>query len=146
MRVLFLDFDGVLHPAGEAAGTTVLFEWYPILVRLLEPWTEVFLAVHSSWRYDHRSDELRELLEPLGTRFIGSVPRGPRAESIRWFLQANPVIDDHLALDDSPGEFSIGGVRLIVCDPSKGISDPAIQQQIQNWLAAPKTQHALQEQ
>jgi hypothetical protein len=143
MRVLFLDFDGVLHPAGGEPGTVLPFEWLPLLEQLLAPWPDVRLAVHSTWRYLYKSEEFPELLGPLGSRFIGAAPRGPRAESVLWFLQLNPVIDDYLVLDDAPGEFpSDFPGNLVLCEPLTGISAPEVQSRIKAWLAGSASMNA----
>jgi hypothetical protein len=135
MRVIFLDFDGVLSPAdGNAA--VIPFVWLPILARLLTPWPDVRLAVHSTWRYLYKSDELPELLGTLGPRFIGAVPRGPRAESVLWFLHLCPSITSYLVLDDSPHEFPANFPgTLVACEPLLGISAPQVQAQVEVWLA-----------
>lgn len=135
MRVIFLDFDGVLHPAGGPPGTALPFEWLTLLEQLLEPWPDVLLAVHSTWRYHHTPDELRELLGPLGTRFIGAMPRGPRAESVLWFLHSNPAITKHLVLDDAPAEFPADFPgTLVLCEPLLGLSSPVVKARIRTWL------------
>lgn len=135
MHVIFLDFDGVLHPAGDGKETVVHFQWLQVLVQLLEPWPDVHLAVHSTWRYLHTPMELRSLLGPLGGRFIGAVPRGPRAESILWFLHLNPDITRYLVLDDAPREFPHGFPGgLLLCDSQVGISDPEVQVRLHAWL------------
>ncbi|GAB3647839.1 HAD domain-containing protein [Ramlibacter alkalitolerans] len=139
MRVLFLDFDGVLSRAGTEDEQVQYFVWLPLLAQLLAPWPDVFVAVHSTWRYTHTPAELRDLLGPLGERFIGCVPRGQRAESIRWFVHANPRIHSYLVLDDAPGEFpSDMGERLVVCQPHVDVSDPEVQARISAWLATPQ--------
>lgn len=66
MRVLFLDFDGVLHPVPAVPTNRVVngkpvmraiqvlpFEWLPVLAQLLRPHPDVRLIVHSSWRLVH---------------------------------------------------------------------------------------------
>lgn len=135
MRVLFLDFDGVLTKVRVETGPPLPFEWLPILAALLEPWPDVRIAVHSTWRYDHQDDELRDLLGPLGSRFIGSVPRGPRAEAICWFLDSNPAIASHLVLDDAAAEFpdDFPGA-LVLCDSLFGISDARVRAAVAAWL------------
>jgi hypothetical protein len=137
MRVLFLDFDGVLCrvDADAATATQLPFEWLPTLVSLLAPWPDVLIAVHSTWRYDHTLAELRELLGPLGGRFIGAVPRGPRAQAISWFLHANPAITGSLVLDDAHAEFpdDFPG-ELVLCAPSTGISDQRVRAAVAAWL------------
>lgn len=134
MRVLFLDFDGVLTRVCDSA-PTLPFEWLHFLATLLERCPDVRVAVHSTWRYNHTDAELRELLGPLGTRFIGAVPRGPRAEAIRWFLYANPAVTDYLVVDDAEAEFSddFPG-RVVLCDPLFGISDARVRAAIAAWL------------
>lgn len=137
MRVLFLDFDGVLCRVDPDSPTALPFDWLPVLASLLAPWPDVLIAVHSTWRYDHTSAELRELLGPLGCRFIGAVPRGQRAEAICWFLHANPAIADSLVLDDAHAEFPDDFPQeLVLCDPCSGISDPQVRAAVAAWLAS----------
>lgn len=134
-RALFLDFDGVLHPAGELPAGSTRFQWLPILVDLLASWPNVLLVVHSTWRYDHTDAEIRQLLGSLGAKFVGCVPRGPREQAIQWFLKMNPVISEHLVLDDAGREFTqTSGAYLVLCDPLRGVSDPQVQQRLAFWL------------
>lgn len=150
MRALFLDFDGVLHPTVEGASAsdsaagvsaavhTTLFGWLPALVALLKPHPDLVIVVHSTWRYTHNLEELREILGPLGGRVVGSTPRGPRYESIQWWLHANPAFGSHCILDDDPREFPEAlPAELIVCDPSTGVSAPDVQARIKAWLGRP---------
>lgn len=136
MRLIFLDFDGVLHPLN--AGSTGLqhFCWLPVLARLLEPYDDVRIVVHSTWRYIHTDDELRELLETLGHRFVGSAPRAPREQAIEMVLAANKgTVDNHLALDDDAKEFSGSTVNLLLVEPHLGLSDVRVQAALCTWLA-----------
>lgn len=136
MKLLFLDFDGVLHPTGGAPGTCMPFEWLPTLVELLEPAPDVLLAVHSSWREVHTMEYLREFLGPLGSRVLGSVPHGPKSKSILAFLKSYSEVRDYLILDDSTAEFSPElRTRLLVCSPLIGVQDPEIQLALKAWLA-----------
>lgn len=143
-RAMFLDFDGVLHPSVEGATDfvegapvhTTFFGWLPMLVTLLEPHPNVVVVVHSSWRFTHDLDELRELLGPLGARVVGTTPPGPRYESIRWWLHLNPAYSGHRILDDDRREFpSPPPAELIVCDPRTGVSAPDVQACIKDWLS-----------
>ena len=140
-RVLFLDFDGVLHPttdfdnSSDAVVATPLFGWLPVLVAALKGYPDVGIVVHSTWRYTHDVDELRELLGPLGVRFLGATPRGPRYESILWWLHLNPTYTAHRILDDAAREFPTPApAQLIVCHPHRGVSDPAVLAQLAEWL------------
>jgi hypothetical protein len=134
MRLLFLDFDGVLHPAS-SDGQLAHFCWLPLLESLLSAHEDVAVVVHSTWRYEYRDDELRELLGPLGRRFVGAAPRGPREEVIETVLEANKrSVTSHLVLDDAAHEFTGGTLNTLFVDGSRGISDVATQQSILEWL------------
>jgi len=133
--MLFLDFDGVLHPAGVPAGTCMPFEWLPLLSELLEPAPNVLLSIHSSWREVHPLDYLQEFLGGLGDRVVGAVPLGPKEAAIFAFLAKHPEVTDYLILDDSASEFgSVLGARLLVCEPLLGISEYRVQKNLQDWL------------
>jgi hypothetical protein len=135
MKLLFLDFDGVLHPAGGAPGTCMPFEWLPTLVELLDPAPNVLLAVHSSWREVHAMEYLKDFLGPLGSRVLGSVPNGPKSNAIQSFLTSNPSVQDYLILDDSAAEFGSDlSTHLLTCKPLVGIQDPAVQLKLKAWL------------
>lgn len=135
MRVIFLDFDGVVHPL-EESDPSGWMRWTPILGRLLTHAPDVCIVVHSTWRYQYADDELRSLLGELGTRFIASAPRVPREQAIEMVLQANQTtIKSHLVLDDDSREFRSGRLNLLLCAPNLGLSAPDIQSAIQTWLA-----------
>ena len=66
MRILFLDFGGVTHPCGTddearavhrgsvTAGVRLdVFCWFDILPTLLAPHDDVYVVVHSNWRFSH---------------------------------------------------------------------------------------------
>lgn len=136
-RLLFLDFDGVLHPVTKKAGQSLPFEWVPELTALLSDAPDVAIAVHSSWAERYSLDELRDFLGPLGCRLIGAVNRGPKASSILLFLDSQPDFGDWLVIDDEAGEFprDFPG-SVVICDRTRGISDPLVQAQIRLWLTS----------
>lgn len=142
-RALFLDFDGVLHPKtletdieeDEIAVGTALFGWLPALVSVLRTHPDVSLVVHSTWRYTHDIDELRGVLGVLGSRVVGATPRGPRLDSILWWLHMNPQFGSYRILDDDAGEFPTPPPReLILCDPRTGVAAPEALAAIRRWL------------
>jgi len=95
----------------------------------------VAVVVHSTWRYTHDVDELRLLLGPLGPQFVGATPKGPRYESIQWWLHLNPLFADHRILDDDPGEFPVPAPpELILCNPTTGVAAPAVLAALRTWL------------
>lgn len=133
-RVLFVDFDGVLHPSGGPPGQALPFEWVPVLAKLLAPFPDVSVAVHSSWREQFAADLLRDFLEPMADRMLDGVPPGPKAVAITTFLHAHPEIEDAAVLDDQPADVFGAGVRVLACDPLTGISSPEVQAQLRTWL------------
>ena len=151
MRILFLDFDGVLHPVPGVptdrvlrgkpvvrAGHGLPFEWLPILCGLLRPHPDVRIIVHSSWRLVHAATDVREMLGELADRFVACAPHGPRWDCVRAVLDTNTDITDYCILDDAAEELaSAPSGRVILCDPYIGISDPRVQRRLQAWLAGP---------
>ena len=139
MRLLFLDFDGVLHPLTkiEKLHPNGWFCWLPILSELLAPWPDVLIVVHSSWR-EHFSDaELRQLLQDLGTRMLGSAQGHSKAVAIESVLRANVGnVKHHVVLDDDARLAATLGLNVIQCDPSEGLSSPSTQAALTRWLAA----------
>lgn len=136
MRVLFADFDGVLHPSEQAEASRLThFCWLPVLVDVLRSHPDVSIVVHSTWRYMYDDAELRMLLEPLGNQVVGSTGRGPRFESIRGWLYANKACKSYRVLDDDATEFPVPPpAELILCDPSSGVSAEGVLSQLRAWL------------
>jgi hypothetical protein len=134
-RLLFLDFDGVVHPQDDTNHPAGWFRWLPILANLLAPWPDVKIVVHSSWRYEYTDEELRKLLGPLSARFAGSAPRGPREQAIESVLEANKsLVTAHLVLDDEEREFTTRRVNLIIVDALEGLTQRRTQEKVQRWL------------
>lgn len=148
MRVLFLDFDGCLHPPGLLATQTLqgadgafeyavpvnLFLWVPILTDLLAPHPDVFIVVHSNWRGTYSAAEIGDMLGDLGKRYLGVTPSGPTYASITAWLSRNTATSWRI-LDDTPREFpDPPPLELIVCHPLMGLSAPEVQAQVGEWL------------
>jgi len=123
-KLLFLDFDGVLHP------TTCAPERYFGSVGVLatalsgEPCD---LVISSSWRHHHDHGSLVDMFpESLRARFIGATGspwfgRWPRYQEILAFADQIPGPIEWRALDDSRHEFPPGCPELIACDPNSGM-------------------------
>lgn len=131
MRILFVDIDGVMHPVG--CDVDALFMWRGVLDELLAEHGDVALVVSSTWRYEYSLVELREL---LGPRVADSTPRGPRWDSIQWWMSQNyRMVQNWRVLDDAPQEFPDSPpLELIVCDSLTGLSDAGVQVQLRAWL------------
>lgn len=132
---LFLDFDGVLHPAVPEGEKVRYFEWATTLADALRGQDRLGLVVHSTWRYIYDPAELAQMLRPVDVPLLGVVPRGPRYESILWWLHLNPSIQNYRIVDDASAEFpSPAPPELILCQPLRGASDPAVLKALQDWL------------
>ena len=139
IRIVSVDFDGVLHPT-EASDELVPvphFGWLRHLERLLAPHPDVRILVHSTWRHRFDTEELRLLLgDRLGERVVAATPAGDdRWAAIQTWVKAQSASLDLLILDDARGEFpETLPHNLVICDSSRGLSDPVAQEAIRQWL------------
>jgi hypothetical protein len=141
MRILSLDFHGVLHPTADGAQRMAVthFGWLPHLSRLLAPHLEVMLLVHSTWRHRYNLQELRLLLgDTLRPRVVAAAPDGDdRWRAIQAWAAAQTGSLDLLIIDDARGEFpTTMPFTLLVCDPSSGLSDLRVQHSIQRRMGS----------
>jgi hypothetical protein len=136
--ILFLDFDGVLHP-DPCRDPTRLFEQAPRLAAVLEDFPEVSIVLSTSWRTTRTIDELAALLPaPMRPRIVGMTPHfseidvPPRlvpyrrqAECAEWFERHAGIGETWLALDDRPSWFEPYFEALIECDSTRGFDEAA---------------------
>ncbi len=114
-RIIFLDFDGVLHPFSECDVTfgvdgngrlraigNGLFRWADTLADLLEGCEDVLLVVHSSWREHMSIQELRiNVPERLAKRMVDVTRPGDKYESIQEYVREyGSEICDYRIIDD----------------------------------------------
>lgn len=153
MKALFLDFDGVLHPSthvigkdmaglalqgSQAISDTGMFCWVSALEHALNQEhssEEIGIVVHSSWRSASWATPqlIRELLGPLGHRFMGFVePNVPREQAIDRFIMRTGIVD-HLILDDAIREFGPGRRDLVITNPLLGVSEECVLATIRCW-------------
>lgn len=136
--ILFLDFDGVLHP--ECADTDQLFSCTGQLWKILRACPDVQVVFSTSWREIHRPEELLDFAtygggEDLAHRFVGvvsSIVREPEAnisgrvykreaECLAWLRNNGGQDQPWLALDDV--DFWFEGPNLYLVNHLTGLTD-----------------------
>jgi hypothetical protein len=133
--ILFLDFDGVLHPIGNAPGGLDNFNKLPMLEAWLRDHDHVNVVISSSWRAIMDLDDMKQLFsEDLRERVISVCPDVSakpkpfywRYEEIQAWVNQSGYEGHWLALDDAVNEFPDGFEGLVICESSVGITDDAI--------------------
>lgn len=128
-KIIFLDFDGVLHPDGIA-----LFSQLPVFERFLLKMPGAEIVVSSTWREDHTLGELRRFFSPaLRRRISGVTPSleggydlGGRQEEIQSYLAAENLTDTNcrwVAVDDTALFFQDSCQQLMLTDSSVGFTE-----------------------
>ena len=142
--ILFLDFDGVLHPNNRPGA---LFMWVPRLAMWLADWPGVEVVISSSWRAVHSLHEMVKLLGPgVGSRVVGCTPLlrqevpewrvypkvptgatarksyGRQAEIDAWLAMSWQPKRPWVALDDMPSLFELDCAWLVSCNGHAGLS------------------------
>jgi hypothetical protein len=131
--ILFLDFDGVLHPEPIRGRS---FQHLAALAAALAPYPDVCIVVSSSWRERRTLDDLRRYLPDVAERVVGATPVVPgnsRQREIEAWLAESPT-ERWLALDDMPVLFDPDCPWLLAVDGAKGL-DRAALLRLGGWLA-----------
>lgn len=155
--ILFLDYDGVLHPdaAYVVKGRPVLkaegelFMWAPILVEALDDQPHVKIVLSTSWAREFGFSRARRWL-PAEIRdrvigatwhsFMGRHTKGlhrihttwwdevTRYDQIKRYVDRARLGDNWLAVDDKPEGWDDADLdNLVHVDGDTGLSDPAMQ-------------------
>lgn len=148
--ILFLDFDGVLHPAevflrdGKPVFTSLwghMFMWTPLLIEALEPYPDVKIILSTSW-VDRMGFEYakNQLPAELQQRVIGSTApmmNGTRYQRIWRTIRREYDNTPHwLAIDDDTFEWGDQHrENLIACDPDLGIAEIVVFEKLKKALA-----------
>lgn len=147
--LLFLDFDGVLHPDAvyltnrgvELRAEGQLFMWAPYLVEALAPHQDVRIVLSTSWARNLGFDRARFALPPeireqvIGATWHSAMGRGwpnyipwdvqTRYEQIQAYLSHLSAPARWIAVDDDGQRWADADRdRLILTDPNSGISTP----------------------
>ena len=135
LRLLYLDFDGVLHPS---TGRDLFCRMHLLEEALVGK--DCLIIISSSWRFHHPLKHLlglfpaslrRHVAGVTGDAFVGRWPRhseilidvSKRASQGRW-----------RALDDSWIEFPKDCPELIRCNPNSGMGNKE-SAELRSWLA-----------
>ena len=144
-KLLFLDFDGVLHPTS-ARGPGLLSK-APLLEAISNEDCRIILS--TSWRFQHSLEELcAKLPESVSLKVIGMTGAPYIGKHSRYYeiisyvsqLDRKPV--QWRALDDAYWEFPVGCPELIRCNPNTGITEHEIGL-LNHWLGASSQVPAL---
>lgn len=148
-RLLFLDYDGVLHPDAvyltsrgvELRAAGELFMWTPFLVEALAPHQDVQIVLSTSWArnlgFQRARSALPAELQPrvIGATWHSAMGRG-WPDHIAWDTQARyGQIQAYLSRlstparwlaidDDAQGWAAVDRELLIQTDPDLGLSVP----------------------
>ena len=128
MIILFLDFDGVLHPyAPWPHDETVRAQYFNHLPRfeaVLRDFPEVHIVIASDWRLHHTLDELRTFFsEDIRKRIRGTTAlerlsgnaTGDRQLQVERYLSVHHLTGTRwIAVDDTPTNY-LPGAHLVLC-------------------------------
>ncbi len=144
--ILFLDFDGVLHPDAvyltrhgvELRAEGELFMWAPILEKLLDDCPHIKVVLSTSWARELGFSKAKKRLpESIRARVIGATWHSGEAtgwpDQIKWDVLSRfeqimrycgrARVTDWLALDDDDrGWPDDQRHHLLYCDPNTGLA------------------------
>jgi hypothetical protein len=130
--LLFVDFDGVLHPV--RSPTSKHFENLPRLEEVLRRHADVRIVLSTSWQDVYPMRALKAMFsEDIAARIIGGTHSADperqaesRYDAIQlYLLRGGRPGAPWLALDDSEYQFPENCPQLVACDPRQGFNDEA---------------------
>jgi hypothetical protein len=108
---------------------------------------DVRFVVHSTWRESHTEEALLAYFGDHRHRVVGVTdPKEAKHASILAWLQTHPEVRDWRILDDAHAEFQVKPAdiemdepailadELIPCHDQLGLTEPAVQQALTQWL------------
>lgn len=161
--ILYLDFDGVLHPPhvvvgkGKAGkriprmqGPGHLFQWASALEHALVEIPELQIVLSTRWVWWFGLEFTRTALPPaLASRVIGATWQGPENMPVGWVHLARceqvrlhalrHQIEDWIALDDDDQGLADDAPdrdRFLLCDPELGLAAERVQSALASAMAA----------
>ncbi len=136
--ILFLDFDGVLHPEHEREPTPAeqVFCHLPRFEAVMRDFPAVEIVISSMWRYEFTLNELRKRFSPdIAARIVGMTPESERmdgylparreGEILDWIIANSREGVPWVALDDAEWQFQQHRERLVACAWYVGLDEGA---------------------
>jgi hypothetical protein len=134
-KMLFLDFDGVLHSTSTAEH--LLFSKLDLLTEVISK-NPCRIVISSSWRFHYDLDHIKSFLPTIQEFIVGTtgdalIGKWPRYNEIKQYLNRYDPWADWRALDDSFLEFPKGCPELILCHVKDGftIKEKTL---LENWI------------
>lgn len=128
--ILFLDFDGVLHPVLDEDK----FQHMDRFLRLLDDYPEVKIVISSSWRHVLDYGVMKGMLERHEDKFLGTTRDVLEQENdCTRLLEILSWIEDHgysgpwLAIDDAVSEFPLDYPNLFLCKSEVGLNEETVE-------------------
>lgn len=137
--LVFLDFDGVLHPEcpDPAMEDALQFCHLPRFEQLMREFAHIDVVISSMWRYHHSLDDLKEFFsEDIRHRIIDTTPLKERVdgkylnaerekEILEWISLNGHHEREWLAIDDASWQFHHHKEKLIDCKSHRGFDRDA---------------------
>jgi hypothetical protein len=135
--IIFLDFDGVLHPQydGQPVPDAVAFCHLPRFELVMREFPSVEIVISSLWRYQFSFSNLKaRFSEDIRPRIIGTtpllryddgfyVPAKREQEILRWLADNERIGEAWLALDDAVWQFQNHQDRVVACLHYRGFDE-----------------------
>lgn len=146
-RIIFLDFDGPMHPTGtvqfvdhEHVDFGDAFCWWPTLRNLLHQTNDVGIIIHSTWRLRWTFEELFDIVPPdmrpylldvADTNYMG------RDQAIvhTWPVYQKQGFLDYIVIDDEPTALPSVQDHVIACSSHSGLSNLMVQTHLREWIS-----------
>lgn len=126
--ILFLDFDGVLHPS--PSGELGIFCHLERFEAILRAHPTVEFVISSSWRLTYPEDVIVGIFaDDIQSRIIGMTPeikdnfQYPRHAEILAWLDGAAYHGPWIALDDAADEFPESCENLLLCEVEIGFDE-----------------------
>ncbi len=131
--LVFLDFDGVLHPAPPHNRDTGVFTCVERFESVMRVFPMCRIAITSSWRQAFDLETIRGFFnDKIAARIIGvtpvidpEVPYARQREIEQYLGETGQSSVPWLALDDQPEAFEPRLTNLVLCDKEVGFDEVA---------------------